>query len=660
MNRGTRRSLLLTVFALWLAALGLAADLSAQAAVPSVAPPAGVRTLYLVRHGAYDIDDPRDEAVGRSLLPIGVAQARLTGDRLRGLPFTFDAIVASPLTRARETAEVIATQLGGRALTIDPDLAECTPPTRRADIMAKEKPEELAACSAQLERVAARLLVPVSSGGGDRRELVVAHGNVIRWLVTRALAVDSEAWLGMSIGHASITVLSIDGKGMVRVLAVGDVGHLSPGLQTGAFGNRESWALDAPSAATSPVGSVLPAQPPITSTLPSPSPAPIVLVISFDGFRWDYPELHGAPALQALAAEGVRAESLVPSFPSKTYPNHYTLVTGLRPEHHGIIANTMWDPEWNAAFSLADRAAVEDGRWWEGEPIWVGVERAGRVTASSFWPGSEAAIGGVRPTYWGRYDETVADEKRVDEVLAWLDLPVEKRPRLITLYFDEPDSGGHRFGPASPQAAAAVAHVDSLLARLRAGVAARGLANAIDWIVVSDHGMTAVDPKRSIVLADFVDVAGVAIDDLSVFGLLRPQPGTEDALVRRLTGAHPHLHAARKGAMPERLHYRAHRRIPEVVVWADAGWTIFATRADLAAARAKPNPALGNHGYDPAERDMHGIFIAAGPSFKKGLTTPPLDNVDVYPLLTRLLRIPAAANDGNQKSTAAMLVEPMP
>ena len=205
-----------------------------------------------------------------------------------------------------------------------------------------------------------------------------------------------------------------------------------------------------------------------------------------------------------------------------------------------------------------------------------------------------------------------------------------------------------------------MAHVDSMLARLRAGVAARGLAEAVDWIVVSDHGMTAVDPERSIVLADLVDLSGVAIDDLSVFGLLRPRPGTEDALVRPLTGAHPHLHAARKSAMPERLHYRAHRRIPEVVVWADAGWTIFATRADLAAARAKPNPTRGNHGYDPAEHDMHGIFIAAGPSFKKGLTTPPLDNVDVYPLLTRLLRIPAAPNDGNPKSTVAMLVEPMP
>ena len=630
-----------TLLVLLLAAAGLAPDLRAQATAPAVALPAGVRTLYLVRHGAYDIDDPRDEAVGRGLLPIGVAQARLTGDRLRGLPFTLDSIVASPLTRARETAEVIAAELaigdpGAPGVGFDADLAECTPPTRRADIMAKEKPADLAACSAQLERLAARLLVPAPAG--DRRELVVAHGNVIRWLVTRALAVDSEAWLGMSIGHASITVLSIDGKGRMRVIAVGDVGHLSPGMQTGAYGNRENWDLNAP----------------------APAAGPIVLMISFDGFRWDYPELHGAPALLALARDGVRAavagaELSVEDVPQSLHAGHRPAPGASRHRRQHDVGSGV------EGAVLARRPYRGRGRpVVGGEPIWVTAERRGLVTAASFWPGSEAAIGGVRPTFWGRYDDTVPDEQRVDEVLGWLDLPAEKRPRLITLYFDEPDGAGHAFGPASPEAASAVAHVDGMLARLRAGVAARGLANAVDWIVVSDHGMSATDPERTIVLADLVDLAGVDIDDLSTFGLLRPRPGTEDALVRRLTGAHPHLHAARKSAVPERLHYRAHRRIPEVVVWADAGWTIFATRADLAAARAKPSPSLGNHGYDPAERDMHGIFVAAGPSFKKGITTPPLDNVDVYPLLARLLGLAPAPNDGNPATTAGMLVERLP
>jgi len=214
-----------------LAALALLFAVTVPAVAQPVAAPAptaaGVRTLVLVRHGNYDEDDPRDAKVGKALRPLGVAQARLAGGRLRALPDRFDAISASPLTRARQTAELIVSELGAGELAIDPDLAECTPPTRRADIMAQETPEDLAACSAQLERLAGRLLAP--SPAGDRRELVVAHGNVIRYLVTRALAVDPAAWLGMSIGHASLTVIAIDSQGATRVLAVGDVGHLPPG-----------------------------------------------------------------------------------------------------------------------------------------------------------------------------------------------------------------------------------------------------------------------------------------------------------------------------------------------------------------------------------------------------------------------------------------------
>jgi serine/threonine-protein phosphatase PGAM5 len=213
-------------------------------AAPTAAPPAtasaaagtGRRELWLVRHGAYDTEDTRDDAIGRALVPIGVAQARLAGHRLASLPGTFDAVLASPLTRARETAAVIANDLG---LPVEQlaDLAECTPPTRRQDIMAEEKPEDLAACLAQFERLAASLLQPAV--GGDRREVVVCHGNVIRWLVTRALDVDPLAWLVMSVGHASLTRVVVEPDGMVRVLAVGDVGHLPPNLQTGAVRDPE-------------------------------------------------------------------------------------------------------------------------------------------------------------------------------------------------------------------------------------------------------------------------------------------------------------------------------------------------------------------------------------------------------------------------------------
>lgn len=220
------------------------------------------RELYLVRHGAYDAADPRDAHAGKALTPLGVAQARLLGSRLRGLPFAFDAVLASPMTRARETASVAAAELG-LAVRLVPDLAECTPPTRRADIMARERPEDLLACAAQFERLATELLRPAAApaggavappvggptaSGATRRELVVCHGNVIRSLVTRALAVDPEAWLGMSIGHASLTRIAVEADGAIRVISVGDVGHLPPNLQSGAFGDpeRELTATSAP------------------------------------------------------------------------------------------------------------------------------------------------------------------------------------------------------------------------------------------------------------------------------------------------------------------------------------------------------------------------------------------------------------------------------
>jgi serine/threonine-protein phosphatase PGAM5 len=194
----------------------------------------GARTLYLVRHGEYDHDDERDARTGKALVPLGIAQARVLGARLKAMPFEFTARLASPLTRARQTAEVIAAELPGPAFEIVDDLAECTPPTRRQDIMERESEEDLVACTEQLERLAERLLRPADSG--DHRELVVCHGNVIRYLVTRALEVDPVAWLGMTVGNASLTIISFGADGHTRVTAVGDIGHLPPGLQSGLSG----------------------------------------------------------------------------------------------------------------------------------------------------------------------------------------------------------------------------------------------------------------------------------------------------------------------------------------------------------------------------------------------------------------------------------------
>jgi predicted AlkP superfamily pyrophosphatase or phosphodiesterase len=383
----------------------------------------------------------------------------------------------------------------------------------------------------------------------------------------------------------------------------------------------------------------------------------LLVVVSFDGYRWDYPELHGAPELLALAREGVRARALVPSFPSKTYPNHYTLATGLRPERHGVVANTMWDPLWQARFSLAARGAVEDGRWYEGEPIWVTAERAGLATASSYWPGRAAAIAGVRPRIWRRYDAEAPDFGRIDEVLGWLDRSAAERPRLLMVYLAEPDLSGHRFGPEAPETRLAVAHVDQVLARLRAGIAARGLGASTDWIVVSDHGMATVSPERTIVLEDRLDLGDVDLDDVNIVAGIRPRPGREAAVLAALAEASPPLHVARRDEMPERLSFRAHRRIAPVVAWVDPGWLLYATRADRD--RALRNFSFGAHGYDPAAPEMHGVFVAAGPSFRKGVEVPPIDNVDLYELMCRLLALEPAPNDGDP-ATADALLAPHP
>jgi predicted AlkP superfamily pyrophosphatase or phosphodiesterase len=235
----------------------------------------------------------------------------------------------------------------------------------------------------------------------------------------------------------------------------------------------------------------------------------------------------------------------------------------------------------------------------------------------------------------------------VEEILGWLDRPHAVRPRLLMLYFSEPDGAGHRFGPSAPETRAAVRHVDAMLARLVAGVAERGLAATTNWIAVSDHGMTDALPEHTIVLEELVDPRDLAEVDANVVGLIEPAPGRADALVAALDGAHPHLHVARRSEVPERLHFRAHRRIPELVVWVDPGWTLFARRPESGALRV----SAGNHGYDPESREMHGIFVAAGPAFAHGVAADALDNVHLYELFAGLLGLEPAPNDGDPAAT---------
>ena len=377
-----------------------------------------------------------------------------------------------------------------------------------------------------------------------------------------------------------------------------------------------------------------------------------LVLVSIDGFRWDYLDRNvEAPTLRWVA-EGVRAERLIPVFPSKTFPNHYSLVTGLHPEAHGIVGNTMRDPNRlvdgePARFSLSNRDAVTDGRWWAGEPIWVTAETQGVVAAPVFWPGSEAEIGGVRPTHWLPYDGDLAYDARADQALAWLD----DGAGFLTLYFEAVDNAGHRHGPDAPEVDAAIEEVDAALARFVDGLRTRGRLDDVDLVVVSDHGMTPVSRDRTVRLDAAVDLATVDVDWGEVVGLWPADTVDVDALITRVS-ALSHLTAMRKADVPERLHYSNHDRIPPVVVLVEPGWTA-TSQAYLD--RNPERPSGGSHGFDNAFPDMHGLFLARGPHFRSGVEVGPLQTVDVYGILTRAMGLDPAPNAGDPAAADRVL-----
>ena len=384
---------------------------------------------------------------------------------------------------------------------------------------------------------------------------------------------------------------------------------------------------------------------------PHPNLAPTVILISLDGFRPDYLDRVEAPTLRRLADEGVRAEAMVPSFPSKTFPNHYTIVTGLYPEHHGIVANTMYDPEFDASFSMGNRAAVRDGRWWGGEPIWVTLEQQGQKSAPFFWPGSEAEIKGTRPSYWLPFDNSMPARARIDSVLAWLELPAKERPTFITLYYSNVDSQGHRHGPDSDEAAQAVRDVDTYIGWLVEGLEARGFYDQVNLIVVADHGMAPTSSERVVFLDDYIALDDVRVVDYDPVAMIRPNEGTLETVYEALKQA-PHVSFYKKEEIPEELHFQAHRRIPPIIGVADEGWRI--TTHDY----FNRNPGRfdgGAHGYDHRLASMRALFIGRGPAFVEGLTVGPFANIHVYNLMAAILRVEPAPNDGDLDAVEHLL-----
>jgi hypothetical protein len=366
--------------------------------------------------------------------------------------------------------------------------------------------------------------------------------------------------------------------------------------------------------------------------------APIVILVSIDGWRWDY--------------SGVTAEGLIPAFPSKTFPNHYSIVTGLGPAAHGITSNNMLDPRLPGRFTLSNRDVQQDPRWWGGEPLWVTVERQGLVAGTMFWPGSDVEIAGDRPTYWRPYEHEYPNEARVDALLEWLTAPAGKQATFLTLYFSDVDDAGHATGPEGEATRDAVMAVDRMIDRLVSGVEARGLASRVNYIIVSDHGMAQLSPERVIVLDDYIDIASVDLVDVAPIVGLNVQPGVSvDAIYRALEGRHPALRVYLRSTLPERYGLRNHPRTPDIIGVADDGWHP-TTREWL---ERDEEFRFGNHGYDPIHRSMHGLFVASGPAFKRDLRVPAFSNIHVYELVCRILGVRPAANEGDPAVTAPFL-----
>ena len=380
---------------------------------------------------------------------------------------------------------------------------------------------------------------------------------------------------------------------------------------------------------------------------------PITILISLDGFRPDYLDRGQTPTLTRLANEGVRA-SMRPSFPSVTFPNHYTLVTGLRPGRHGVINNRMEDPDRpGVVFTRPDRAVAADPIWWrDGVPIWVSAENQGVRTGTMFWPGSDYELHGRRPSRWRTFDQSLPGFARVDILLSWLDLPEAERPRFYTLYFDLVDTAGHRYGPDALETNAAAAEVDAAIARLIAGLDARGYGARVNLVIAADHGMA---PQANDAIIDLD--ARIAPQQARViwdgqFVGIAPIAGQEQAVEAALVGRSDHGECWRKSELPARFDFSAHPRIPAIICMADLGWRYRSTQLPQYS-----SVSLGAHGYDPEAPEMAATFIAYGPAFRSGVTLETFDNVSVYPLLAHLIGITPEANQGDIEDVASALRE---
>lgn len=376
----------------------------------------------------------------------------------------------------------------------------------------------------------------------------------------------------------------------------------------------------------------------------------VVIMLSMDGFRWDYPDIYETPNLDKIAVNGVKATSLIPSYPTKTFPNHYSMATGLYPDHHGIVNNSFYCPEKDVIYRIGNRSMVEDSSFYGGEPVWVTAEKQGIPTASFFWVGSEAAVKGYHPGIWKPFDSSVPFTTRMDTVISWLSKDKQSRPRLITWYMEEPDYVGHSYGPFHPKTGETIQYLDSLVGVFVRKVEKLPDSDRFNMIFTSDHGMGEINGNLYVDIDEGIPQNWIK----SIIGhnpviFMQAEEGYHDSVLHVLK-MKQNIRVFEKHTLPEEYNYGTNQRISDIIVEADSGWSIgIAEKAGFQTG--------GAHGYSPLNTDMHAIFYAKGPAFKKAWIQPAFKNVDLYVLISEILGIKPEKTDGDPARISGMFAE---
>ncbi|XP_028652230.1 ectonucleotide pyrophosphatase/phosphodiesterase family member 5 [Erpetoichthys calabaricus] len=375
-----------------------------------------------------------------------------------------------------------------------------------------------------------------------------------------------------------------------------------------------------------------------------------ILLVSFDGFRWDYIHRVPMPHFQALLANGVYVTRVENAYITKTFPNHYTLVTGLHAESHGIVANEMYDPSINKTFSTGSSDVYESVWWDEAFPIWVTNQNEGHRSGAAMWPGSDVKIHNVHPSYYMPYNMSVPFTTRVDQLLGWFS--GKDYINLGLLYWEEPDEMGHTLGPDSPDMDKVIEDIDLKLGYVMEQLQKAKLMDKVNIIVTSDHGMAQLSPDRVIVLDDIVDRDLYTLVDKSPVAAILPKQGRFDDVYNALINANLSMTVYKKTDIPERLHYKHNDRIQPIILEAKEGWTIVQNRSE--------HRMLGNHGYDNTFPSMQPLLVAHGPAFKKNYTKQFMKSVDLYPLMCHILGINPKPHNGSLANVQDLLADSKP